>query len=141
MRSRKTTETDNGALQAIDFALKEQHFDDINRSVLLLARGKALDDLGRYEEAMISLDEASELRSRFFSLKIETFEKQVDEIIALFNAETLADRVTANLDRTPVLILGMPRSGTTLVEQIVSSHPDIAGAGELMFWRNRLRRC
>ena len=139
VRSRKITEADSGALQLIDSALKEQDLDDINRSVLLLARGKALDDLGRYEEAMISLDEGSALRSRFFSLKVEPFEKQVDEIIAFFSAEMLADRVTANLDRTPVLILGMPRSGTTLVEQIVSSHPDIAGAGELMFWRNRLK--
>src|SRR5262249_14068142 len=40
-------------------------------------------------------------------------------------------------DRTPVFILGMPRSGTTLVEQIVSMHPEVAPGGELNFWNER----
>src|SRR5262249_35076586 len=40
-------------------------------------------------------------------------------------------------DATPVLIVGMPRSGTTLVEQIVSSHPNVRGGGELNFWNER----
>jgi hypothetical protein len=42
-------------------------------------------------------------------------------------------------DETPVLIVGMPRSGTTLVEQIVSSHHAVAAGGELGFWRERNR--
>jgi hypothetical protein len=41
-------------------------------------------------------------------------------------------------DVTPVLIVGMPRSGTTLVEQIVSMHPEVGAGGELNFW-NRAR--
>ena len=40
-------------------------------------------------------------------------------------------------DATPLLIVGMPRSGTTLAEQILSSHPEIAAAGELNFWNER----
>jgi hypothetical protein len=40
-------------------------------------------------------------------------------------------------DETPLLIVGMPRSGTTLVEQIVSSHPAVAAGGELRFWIKR----
>jgi tetratricopeptide (TPR) repeat protein len=140
VRSRKITESDADLLKRIDSVLAEPDLDDFNRGVLLLARGKALDDLGRYEEAMKSLDAASDLRSRALSHEIESFERQVDEIIALFSEETLARCNSANHDRTPVLIVGMPRSGTTLVEQIVSSHPDAAGAGELTFWRNRLHR-
>jgi hypothetical protein len=42
---------------------------------------------------------------------------------------------------TPLLIVGMPRSGTTLVEQIVSSHPLISAGEELFFWFNRVRLC
>jgi LPS sulfotransferase NodH len=89
---------------------------------------------------MQSLDAASELRARAFAPDIESFERQVEEIMALFRTEMLVHRATANHDRTPVLILGMPRSGTTLVEQIVSSHPDVAGGGELIFWRKRLQK-
>jgi tetratricopeptide (TPR) repeat protein len=139
VRSRKITETDGHILKLIDIALVEQNLDDINRSVLLLAQGKALDDLGRFEEAMKSLDTASELRKRAFAPDIDKFERQVDEIIALFDAERIARLVSANADRRPVLIVGMPRSGTTLAEQVVSSHPSAAGAGELTFWRSRLQ--
>ncbi len=40
-------------------------------------------------------------------------------------------------DATPVLIVGMPRSGTTLLEQIISSHPEVSAGGELNFWNER----
>ena len=130
---------DEHLLGRIDAALQDPEMDDNNRAVLLLARGKALDDLGRYEEAMKSLDAASALRSRALSIDITQFERQVDATIALFTSGILASRASGNSDRTPVLIVGMPRSGTTLVEQIVSSHPEAAGAGELAFWRERLQ--
>ena len=42
-----------------------------------------------------------------------------------------------NGERAPLLIVGMPRSGTTLMEQILSSHPDVAAGGELNFWNER----
>lgn len=140
VRSRKITEADGHILKLIDTALAEQKLDDINRSVLLLARGKALDDLGRYEEAMKSLDTAAEHRKRAFAPDMEKFERQVDEIITLFDAERIGRLSASNNERIPVLIVGMPRSGTTLTEQIVSSHPNAAGAGELTFWRNRLQK-
>jgi tetratricopeptide (TPR) repeat protein len=139
VRCKKITAADENLLRRMDAVLGEPELDDINRALLLLARGKALDDLGRYGEAMNSLDAAAALRSRAFSLDVESFETHVDEIIALFSAETVARRVSANQDRTPVLIVGMPLSGTTLVEQIVSNHPQMAGAGELPFWRKRLK--
>jgi tetratricopeptide (TPR) repeat protein len=139
VRSRKITEADAGILQSIDSVLGEQYLNDINRAVLLLARAKALDDLGRYEEAMKAVDAAAELRARAFSPDVGKFERQVDAIIALFSRERLVRYSSENRDQTPVLILGMPRSGTTLLEQILSSHPWVAGAGELGFWRNRLQ--
>jgi tetratricopeptide (TPR) repeat protein len=139
VRSRKMTEADAGVLQRIDFALEDQGLGPANRSVLLLARGKVLDDLGRYEEAMRALDEAAALRMRTFSIDVEAFEKKVDSIVALFSREVIATRVLTNPNRTPVFIVGMPRSGTTLAEQIFSSHPDAAGGGELSFWTNQLQ--
>jgi|KBSMisStaDraftv2_1062788.scaffolds.fasta_scaffold06580_2 tetratricopeptide (TPR) repeat protein len=138
VRSRKITDADAGVLQRIDNALTDKTLGHINRSILLLARGKVLDDLGRYAEAMESLDEASTLRSRAFSIDIAGFERRVEQIVALFSRETIAGRVAIDQGRLPVLILGMPRSGTTLVEQILSSHPDVAGGGELIFWTNQL---
>jgi hypothetical protein len=62
----------------------------------------------------------------------------VDRIIARFTPEFLAECAElGSEDPTPILILGMPRSGTTLVERVVSSHPHVRGRGELDFWRER----
>jgi hypothetical protein len=58
-------------------------------------------------------------------------------MIARFTRELFASRnVEGEDDDTPVLVLGMPRSGTTLIERIVSSHPGVAGGGELVFWND-----
>jgi hypothetical protein len=60
--------------------------------------------------------------------------KRIEKIIVGFTPDVFARHAdVATTDGTPVLIVGMPRSGTTLVEQILSSHPQIAGAGELVF--------
>jgi hypothetical protein len=87
---------------------------------------------------MKSLDTASELRHRAFRPEVDKFEGQVEQIISLFNSRQLARTASTSAEQTPVVIVGMPRSGTTLVEQIISSHPGAAGAGELSFWRSRL---
>jgi hypothetical protein len=62
----------------------------------------------------------------------------VDRLIARCTPELIA-RATelGSGDATPVLIIGMPRSGTTLVEQIVSMHPEVGAGGELNFWNQR----
>src|SRR5438046_4840867 len=59
----------------------------------------------------------------------------VHRVIASSTTELFAaHRELGSPSELPVLILGMPRSGTTLVEQIVSSHPEVGAGGELPFW-------
>jgi hypothetical protein len=103
-----------------------------------LALGKALDDLGRYDEAMQAFDAAADVRARAWPGHVEAFERRANRIIQRFSPEFIKSKRSAGSpDPTPVLIFGMPRSGTTLVEQIVSSHPMVHGAGELQFWNRR----
>src|SRR6202042_425051 len=66
------------------------------------------------------------------------FAIEIDRLIARCTPEwiTRAPELGSR-DATPVLILGMPRSGTTLVEQIVSNHPEVGAGGELYFWNER----
>lgn len=137
-RCRKTSEGDEKLLQQIDTALAQHRLGESERSMMLLARSKMLDDLGRYEAAMKSMDEASVLRKRAFGIEVDSFETRVDQIISFFSAERITRHTLANHDRTPVIIMGMPRSGTTLVEQIVSSHPDSKGGSELSYWTGQL---
>jgi tetratricopeptide (TPR) repeat protein len=107
-----------------------------------LALGKAADDLGDYEEAMRHFDAAETLRNGIIRFDLAKFEARVDGLIAHFTPELLGAQLarapaTGLDDATPILVLGLPRSGTTLVEQILSAHPDVRGGGELSFWNER----
>ena len=103
---------------------------------LRYALGKYCDDLGRYEEAFDNYRRANEL-SRLHKVKYnrQRLEQRVDRIIGTFEAKFLGERsAQGSASEVAVLIIGMPRSGTSLVEQILASHPAVFGGGELRFW-------
>ncbi len=99
---------------------------------LHFALGKIHDDCELYEEAFAHYRRANQIKgkaSRFDPEKLINF---IDRVIHTFDVELVIQRSSYGSDsELPVFILGMPRSGTTLVEQIVSSHPQVHGAGEL----------
>jgi tetratricopeptide (TPR) repeat protein len=135
VRDKKLTEADRPEVARLLAALEAWSPDNEGRMFLHFALGKAFDDLREYGEAMHHFDAANALRTRFSTFKPENFLKQIDRVIATYTPDFFARHAhAAAADATPLLIIGMPRSGTTLVEQIVSSHPQVAGAGELMFW-------
>lgn len=101
-----------------------------------LALGKAADDLGDYEQAMRHFDSAEALRNSLIRFDLSRFEARVDRQIAHFTPDVIANAPGRD-DSTPILIFGLPRSGTTLVEQILAAHPEVAAAGELSFWNEQ----
>src|SRR5207237_7788588 len=102
---------------------------------LHFALGKAYDDLGEYERAMQHFDQANGLKYRRKPYNRSGHAASVNRQISRFTTEFFARNAALGSDwEVPVLILGMPRSGTTLVEQILSSHPEVAAGGELTFW-------
>jgi tetratricopeptide (TPR) repeat protein len=138
VRCRKVTTHDDALLRRLRSAAAERKSADDTSVKLQLALGKALDDLGQYGEAMQAFDAAAEIRARASPFDVAAFEQRADRIIEAFPAEFVRGKGSAgNPDPTPVLIFGMPRSGTTLCEQIVSSHALAHGAGELHFWNRR----
>jgi hypothetical protein len=105
---------------------------------LHLGIAKAFDDLGDYEQAMRHIARANVVRKKLSSFDRKALAGFVDGLIGLYTPEFLGRRARrGDPSRQPVLIVGMPRSGTTLTEQILSSHPAVAGAGELSFWPGR----
>jgi Sulfotransferase family len=87
---------------------------------------------------MQHFDNADAVRRGSVSFDSAVFSTEIDRLIAYFTPEMIARaRELGSSDQTPVLILGMPRSGTTLVEQIVSMHPEVEAGGELHFWNQR----
>jgi tetratricopeptide (TPR) repeat protein len=103
---------------------------------LRYALGKYFDDVQDFDNAFSSYRAANELKKRS-APKYDgaRLARRVDQIIALYDAEWLnRARAQGNESRRPVFIVGMPRSGTTLTEQILASHSDAFGCGELRFW-------
>jgi tetratricopeptide (TPR) repeat protein len=100
--------------------------------------GKMLDGKDRFDEAFAHYAAANSLtlqmrRAAGNDYSAEVFARRVDDLIALSTPEFFhRTRGWGEDSEVPVFIVGMPRSGTSLVEQIASSHPDVFGAGELM---------
>lgn len=98
---------------------------------LYFALGKVMDDLGRYDDAFAAYRSANELAGlRHPPHDRRAVEKNFDRIIELINATWIRARST-DLKARPVFICGMFRSGSTLVEQILGAHAEVATGGEL----------
>ncbi|RWD63740.1 MAG: tetratricopeptide repeat protein [Mesorhizobium sp.] len=94
------------------------------------AAGKVLNDLRRYRGAMDHFKQGNQYGTGKFDL--EAHRRWVDATIETFTPELVASMAAfGNRSEAPVFVVGMPRSGTTLTEQICASHPGVHGAGEL----------
>lgn len=96
---------------------------------LAFVRGDLMDDLGRHQEAFESYATANRAKGPTF--QPAQFQRAVDTLIEFFTPERMSalPRLTADEQR-PVFIVGMPRSGTTLLEQILGAHPSVRALGE-----------
>jgi tetratricopeptide (TPR) repeat protein len=138
VRARKCTEADRPRLMQMLSISRDPSINEEKRLFLHFAIGKLLDDLGEYREAMRHFDLANTIRGRNNQFDSAGLAQVIERLIERFTRGFFAARWEFGLeDDTPLLIVGMPRSGTTLVEQIVTSHPAIAAGEELFFWSNR----
>jgi tetratricopeptide (TPR) repeat protein len=101
---------------------------------LHFAYAKALDDRGQHEKALDHYVTGGRMKRAQLEYNESDTHGFFDSIRAAFPKEVFENRKFAGLDDDrPVFIVGMPRSGSTLVEQILSSHPDVFGAGEVKY--------
>ncbi|HTO67453.1 MAG TPA: sulfotransferase [Bradyrhizobium sp.] len=116
--------------------------DDEKKIAVHFAMGKALSDLKQYDEAFEHLKQANALKRR-------TIDYDEPQRLAMFkNIETKytpelfkAKSGSGDASWSPIFILGMPRSGSTLLEQILSSHSKVFGAGELETFKDSINEC
>jgi tetratricopeptide (TPR) repeat protein len=138
VRCRPLTSQDEGLLEGMQAALATPGLEAAQVLRLHLAIGKAADDLGDYALAMRHFDAADDVRRDSTPFDSAAFSTEIDRLIARCTPELIARApALGNSNPTPVLIVGMPRSGTTLVEQIVSMHPEVGAGDELHFWNER----
>ena len=110
---------------------------------LRYALGKYCDDVGRYDDAFGYYRQANELSRRHgASYDGAKLTERIARIIRSFDAAYVREsRPGASASELPVFIVGMPRSGTSLTEQILASHPSVFGAGEVIFWNDAFAAC
>jgi Flp pilus assembly protein TadD len=138
VRCRPVTTADEGLVARMEAALSTPGLEMEQRLRVHLAVGKAADDLGDYALAMQHFDAADALRPSSASFDSAAFEAEISRLIERCTPDLIARAPELGSgDTRPVLIIGMPRSGTTLVEQIVSSHREVRAGGELNFWNER----
>ena len=125
--SRQTPE--NNYLSKLEVLFEAQQTDPDKALHLGHAIAKTLEDLGRYEESFDWLVRAKRGKREQIGYRLDT-----DLELFTAAAETVGTPVStgdAGSNASPIFIVGLPRTGTTLVDRILSSHPDVVSAGEL----------
>ena len=130
-KNRIFTEYDDD-MKAMESLLSKKGISGEDSIQIAFALGKAYEDLGNYDKSMEFVTKATGLKRSSYDYSIAESQEQFDRIKEVFSPDFFSNhRDSGEPDRAPLFILGMPRSGTSLVEQILASHPDVYGAGEL----------
>lgn len=142
--SRKTLDDHRPLLERMSGMLQDRSLTPEDRRGLHYALGKAYDDLADYRMAIRHYDEANGMM--LMQLAGHPFDRErhtsgLNQMIEGFSEKFLSTPRHFGIEtEKPILIVGMIRSGTTLVEQIVSSHPDVAAGGEQTYLIQRYQR-
>ena len=137
----KFTKADHSIAMMTEYSSKNKHFldmqkkltdenlDDFEKLELYFALGKAYNDLEDYKNSFFHIDHANSLKKKITKYNIENDVKLFNNIKSFFSKISL-NQLNFNKKKI-IFILGMPRSGTSLVEQIISSHKNVYGGGEI----------
>ncbi|MEZ5845214.1 MAG: sulfotransferase [Geminicoccaceae bacterium] len=123
---------------SITAAMAERFADDrvdiAERVLIGFGLGNIYGRAGEHERAFAAYDRANRLHRTTVSYDPGNDAASMERIAAICTRDYFAGTAHEGLeDASPVFVIGMPRSGSTLVEQIISAHPDVAGAGEVLF--------
>ena len=111
---------------------KEKGFTKNSQSqdLLYFALGKAYEDIGKYKESFNFLLKANKIYKEKLNYDINTDKYLFSKIKEIFEKKGIEELKS---EKKIIFVVGMPRSGTTLAEQIISAHPEVHGAGELNY--------
>ena len=128
----KTFRFNAGDVDEMQSQLQGESLSDGDRFHFDFALGKALEDKHAYGHSFRHYEKGNALRKTLIRYSPERNRMKVDECESLFDADFFRDREGYGIESAePIFILGMPRSGSTLLEQILSSHSQVEGTMEL----------
>lgn len=141
MKKFSATDPDIARMEAVLASAQSQGMGPADHTLLRFALGKAWMDAGDGERAFVHLAEGNRLKRQTIDFDVEAARNWLADIALSFTPELLARfGGLGDMAEMPIFVLGMPRSGTTLVEQILASHPSIHGAGELKILQGMVDR-
>ena len=129
---RRFSEADSETIARVESIPERRELGEEDRCHLHFALGRMHHDCKHYERAFTHFERANRIHRGRREFDLDEWVRRIDAIIETFDAELFArTRGFGDPSAQPVFVFGMPRSGTSLVEQILSSHPAAHGAGEL----------
>jgi len=136
--SMKKYERNDPHLKDMESKIKKTELNDEQLSHLYFGLGKAYDDLKEFDKSFHNYDNGNRLLKKLIPFNIEV-EKKIFDKIKKFFSDNKKINFNSNM-RKIIFIVGMPRSGTSLVEQILSSHRNVYGGGELSLLTNIINK-
>jgi len=134
MVNAKRYPTDEKSLKLMRDIMDNPFIDRYAKESIGFALSEIYEKQKKYDDAFKYLKIANDFVDKEIKYQPKVFTKRIDHIIEVFSKEYFEQLPPIRkTDRTPIFIVGMPRSGTTLLEQILCSHKDIFGAGELEY--------
>ena len=127
---------DNNHFVKMKKDINNQTINNNDKIHLHFALGKAFEDTGKNNEAIDHIEKGNDLKRRLLKYDINDDINLIKKIKLMFNDIDFSKKTFVKNNKKIIFVLGMPRSGTSLVEQILSSHSKVFGAGELPFLRN-----
>lgn len=134
----KTVPLSDADAMQLTMQLQRRDIADSDRIAMGHALGKLEEDRGRYPQAHAAFIQANALQRKLAPWSAQAFTGYVHQVLAMTKA--LPAPIDPELGQEVIFIVGQPRSGSTLFEQILAAHPDIEGAGELPDLGNVIQR-
>ena len=126
----------NDHIKVLEEKIHNKDLSILDQRFLYFALGKVYEDLEDYEKSFKHYKKANEFKKQVTKYNIENDKILFEKIINFHKSKKLKDIKFSKSEKKIIFILGMPRTGTSMVEQIISNHSEVYGAGELPLLSN-----
>ena len=120
--------------------LEKIDLSDFNKANILFSLGKAYEDINEFKKSYDSLEKANSLMKKITKYNFNDDDNIFQSLIKIFDNFNFEQKKNKIDDKKIIFIVGLPRSGTSLMEQILASHSKVYGAGELSFLTDSIKR-
>ena len=131
--SKKYKSEDDKHFQDLIKKSASDNFTELQKMHIHFALGKAFDDLGNFNESFVNYKKANNFKSEKINYSFKLDNEIISNVQKQFSSNLNISIQNKTSDKKIIFIVGMPRSGTSLIEQVLSSHDKVYGAGELTF--------